>query len=209
VHTAEIRQAIAEGVKVEEESGNLAQVFMSLATMRGVKLSKSQTDELVGFVRHYVELVPTLLEQVRSAAAKAGVGSSVAPIIEVAEQYFLAREDLMPDRLGLLGLMDDAYLANSLMEDVASRYRKHKGGTVWPAEMSNANAAMRAMIGEPQVSALDAIRTNALQGHGIQQAMQDLVAPGPVLNFPRFDTSYGGCTLDEYVNIQMGAMGIL
>ena len=74
--------------------------------------------------RLQLEQVPDLIDAVAEAAAAARVGDAVAPILEAAEEYFLDADDLLPDSLGILGLMDDMYLALSLLQSVSEQYRQ-------------------------------------------------------------------------------------
>ncbi len=72
--------------------------------------------EAIGFCREIIEAVPVLLDRLREEAAKQGIGPLVEPLVAHAEGYFLRSVDALPEAtFGELGLLDDAYLALSIV----------------------------------------------------------------------------------------------
>lgn len=59
----------------------------------------------------YVLLVPALLEGLHQAAEARGELGKVQPLLALIAEYFFDANDLIPDHQGVVGLVDDAYLA--------------------------------------------------------------------------------------------------
>ena len=85
---------------------------------------------LLRFVSAYIEQVPELLQAAHQVAQEAGIEAQIKPVLKVAEQFFLQPPALMAGHEGLEGLLDEAYLAHRLVEEVNDRYITHSGRTV-------------------------------------------------------------------------------
>jgi hypothetical protein len=68
--------------------------------------------------------------------------------------YFVTPDDIIPDELGLLGLIDDAYLTHCLIQSVSDQYQAQTGFVLMPSDMTKASQIIRSLIGEPQASLL-------------------------------------------------------
>ena len=88
----------------------------AIRTRRGADASRAQVDDAVGFCRDIIAAVPVLIDRVREAADARGVSRLCEPVLAHAEAYFVSPVDAMPEGLlGELGLLDDAYLALSVV----------------------------------------------------------------------------------------------
>jgi uncharacterized membrane protein YkvA (DUF1232 family) len=213
MQTDKIRGIIKEANVIETNTGNLATAIKQFAAMRGVQLAANQIQETVQFVRKYVEHVPALLEQISAAARAKGVYEQVNPILKVAEDYFIAPLDVIPDYYGLLGLVDDAYLAHSLMQSVSDSYQQKSNCPLLPADMKAANLFVRNLIGEPHASMLDAAVANALGSGSLLQQVQQILgaaAGGGYFNMGgQPDPVWGNASVEEIANVRLGAMGVV
>lgn len=207
MQTKKIRRLIREAVASEQATSNLADALDGLALLRGIRLAGAQRAEILKFIQEYVEHAPALLEAIDAAAREAGIAGEVAPIIDAAEQYFLAPFDLIPDHFGLLGLVDDAYVAHSLMQRLSDSYKANTGRTILPSDLTRANQFIRALIGEPQASMLDTAVAGVLGAPQIQQSLGSLLGSGFSMAGP--DPVWGYATIDEVVDARLGAMGVI
>jgi uncharacterized membrane protein YkvA (DUF1232 family) len=208
MHTKQIRKLIVEAIAIEEKTHNLRNALDTVASMRGCRLTEQQRKEAIQFIQEYVEHAPALLDHIAEAARKAGIYQQISDILDAAEQYFLQSFDLMPDSLGLLGLMDDAYVAHKIIQDLSDRYQQQSGFTLVPSDMTNTNFVMRTLIGEPQASMLDNAIAVTLGQPLLQQALQAAINNGAFMNLQGPDPIWGNASIDEIVNTRMGVLGI-
>ena len=212
MQTNKIRKMIEKGVIVENNTGNLAGAINQAAVWRGIQLNPTQVTDMVNFVREYVEHAPALLDQIFTAAKKAGILNQVKPILEAAEEYFFAPIDVIPDHLGLLGLVDDAYLTHSLVQAISNMYQANSGSTLLPLDLTEVNQFIRNLIGEPQASMLDAGVANVLNGTAFQQSLNQFLqlSPGTMINMAGGpDPIWGNASVEEIANVRLGAMGVI
>lgn len=211
MQTNKIREMIKEAAVIENNTGNLAGAIAQLAALRGVQLNSDQIKDAVKFIREYVEHAPALLDQIYTAAKKAGILNQINPMLKAAEEYFFAPEDVIPDRLGLLGLVDDAYLTHSLVQAISNMYQATSGGTLLPLDLTAVNQIIRNLIGEPQASMLDAGVATVLNGAAFQQSINPFLqlSPGPMFDMSGGpDPIWGNASIDEIVETRLGAMGV-
>ena len=105
----------------------------------------------------YIHHVPDFLEALKDAAQKAGIENHVFPFLQVAERYFISPPTLPNDHSGLMALMDEAYLAHRLFEEVNDRYITRVGMPLIPWDMTLANVVANQLIGEELANRLDAL----------------------------------------------------
>ncbi len=98
-----------------------------------------------------IDAIPAILEQLSTAAQQGGVAHLVGPLIQQVAQYFLSEQDLIPDRSGTLGLLDDAYLAHAFLHQMNVAYAASTGHPLLPFDAAPTIQVLRALLG-PQVS---------------------------------------------------------
>jgi uncharacterized membrane protein YkvA (DUF1232 family) len=209
MQTAKIDRQIEEAVRHERSTGTLAGLIRQYAQLHGVQPSAADVAGTVAFVEEYVRHAPAVLQALAAAAQQAGVHAEIAPVLTAAEEYFHAPLDVIPDHMGLLGLMDDAYLAHCLVQGASQRYGQRTGTPLvpLPSDMSQANHVIRGLIGEPLASQLDMGVAATLGMPAIQQAL----AQFPVLSDPLPmgpDPIWGNMSISERVDHPMGMLGI-
>src|SRR5690606_36003821 len=92
---------------------------------RTIRIREDAATTLFNFVQAYIERVPDMLEAAQSVANHAKMRPQLIPVLKVAEEFFLQPgEDPELDR-GMLVLLDEAYLAHRLVEEVNDRYVAH------------------------------------------------------------------------------------
>jgi hypothetical protein len=209
IDTRVIRKRTQDAVSQDMRTGQLAQGLREGGTVVGCSMTTQQMDACVAFIRGYVNATADLLDDTIQAAAAAGVTSELDPIMSQIAAYWSDQYDFIPDAEGLIGLVDDAYLSWKTMELVDDLHRQRSGQRLVPQDLSGQNLTMRWLLGEPLASMIDGRITAIVQGDAIQGAVTDLARSPVPLSYPAVDRSYGGCTLDEYVDIQAGAMGLV
>ena len=119
---------------------------------------------LKGFIVAYIEQVPEVLEAANQVAREAGIEAQIRPVLKVAEQFFLQPPALMAGHEGLEGLLDEAYLAHRLVEEINDRYIAHLGQPLIPLDTTVANLVAHQLIGETFANQLDEAVHHAVDG---------------------------------------------
>ena len=101
------------------------------------------------FVSAYIEQVPELLQAAHEVSLEAGIEAQIKPVLTVAE---------------LEGLLDEAYLAHRLVEEVNDRYIAHLGAPLIPLDTTVANLIAHQLIGEAFANQLDEAVHHAVDG---------------------------------------------
>lgn len=153
-----LRELIQHALAHEAHSGDLArQIERQVDCLHPViRLPASDArGALVRFVSAYVEQVPDMLDAAHSVACEAGIEAWVKPVLQLAEQFFLSPPQIMAGHQGLDALLDEAYLAHRLVEEVNDRYITHLGQPLIPLDTTQANVIAHQLIGEPFANQLD------------------------------------------------------
>lgn len=208
MQTQLIRKKIQQALAVEEESGNLTQNLLRAAESRGIHLSDRELNNLFVFIYQYIEHVPALLEQMLAVAKKQEILNQVIPILEAAEKYFIAPGDFIPDRLGLLGLMDDAYVVHRLIQSISDMYREQTGFSILNVDMTAVNDMVRELVGEPHASLLDAGVADKLDTPEMENSMLALLDSGKGFRMTGPDPIWGNVSMNDLLDSKAGAWGI-
>ena len=209
----EIRTIIQAALEDEQRSGRLRGAVRTVARANGANPTKREVAGIVGCVREYVELVPLYMEQARAAARNTGISAQVDQLISQLELYWLEENDVIPDHLGLMGVMDDAYASLTLLQALSEYSRSSAGRPLIADDLTPANQMIRVLLGEPAATILDQQVGNALASALMPQLLNQLAAGqfmlGPTPGSHWGGSSWEGTTLDDYVNTQLGAMGVI
>lgn len=162
-----LQQLIQRAQQHEANTGQLAEQMRNHLDQLhpSIRLPNSDTDGvLLRFVSAYIEQVPELLQAAQQVAREAGIEAQIKPVLKVAEQFFLQPPALMAGHEGLEGLLDEAYLAHRLVEEVNDRYITHLGAPLIPLDTTVANLIAHQLIGEPFANQLDEAVHHAVDG---------------------------------------------
>jgi hypothetical protein len=158
MNTAALRQLIALAHQHEAATNQLSQ---QLATQldslhRSIRLPANDAQGVLErFVAAYVAEVPDLLDAAHAVAENAGIQAQIKPVLKIAEEYFLQPPALMQGHEGLDGLLDEAYLAHRLVEEVNDLYIGQFGQPLIPLDTTVANLIAHQLIGEAFANQLD------------------------------------------------------
>jgi len=172
-----IRQLIRQAQEQDSATGKLLE-FVECRKKRlhaAIKLPEQQaTKGLADFVVRYIKHVPDFIDAIRCMAQEAGIAKDVEPLLKIASDYFMSPPSIIDPHSQLEALLDEAYLAHRLLEEVNDRFMAKSGIPLAPMDMTVANVIAHELIGEPFANELDqAVLFSAellLNEHGFEGA---------------------------------------
>jgi uncharacterized membrane protein YkvA (DUF1232 family) len=210
MYAEQIRQMIADAVREDARTGRLASVLVQMARGNGRTVAPEDVANEVEFIRNYVEGVPGWLETLDAEATKAGMAPAVAPVLQAALQYFLEGCDFIPDHLGLIGLVDDAYLALRMVEVANEHAAKQVGRKLVDVELGAVNSVIRTLIGDQMAGQLEAMVAGASEQTWFKNLLTNLSidAAGGLPLRPDPHPIYSNPSAAELVRLEMGRHGV-
>lgn len=202
---------ISDAVADEARTGRLANALRERAGTHGLSPGDQEVGNAVAFVREYVEHVPAHLRNGLEAARTVGREAEMQAVVDEATRYWLAPSDIIPDRLGLLGIMDDAYYALCLMQAVSDRYEEDTGRALFARNLRAANASIRNLIGEPAASQIDMYIGTQLNADPMTQMLHALTAMSShrgAFPIPERESIWGDRSTEEVVKARLGRLGL-
>ena len=156
--TVTIRHAINSAKKQEKNTGQLARLLE--ARTGGLHHAIQLPEEhvvpvLLNFITHYIDHVPEFVDAVDAIATDAGLDVYTEPVMAVAADFFAQPPELLNGHSGLTALMDEAYLAHRLIEEVNDRFMASSGLPLVPMDMTRSNLIIHHLISEPFANQLD------------------------------------------------------
>lgn len=172
-----IRELIQRAQEQDSATGKLLE-FVECRKKRlhtAIKLPEHQAAKgLADFVVRYIKHVPDFIDAIRSMAQEAGIAKDVEPLLKIASDYFMSPPSIVDPHSHLEALLDEAYLAHRLLEEVNDRFMAKSGIPLAPMDMTVANVIAHELIGEPFANELDqAVLFSAellLNEHGFEGA---------------------------------------
>jgi len=110
---------------------------------------------LEDFVVRYLEQVPEFIGAIAEITREAGIDDQVQPLLDIACEYFLSPPDLINGHSQMEALLDEAYLAHRLLEEINDRFISQGGIPLAPMDTTRANVIAHELIGEPFANELD------------------------------------------------------
>jgi hypothetical protein len=165
MNTPALRALIQRALDHEASNGDLARQLDAQLDRLHPTIQLPSSDArgaLARFVAAYVEQVPDVLDAANAVARDAGIEPRVKPVLKLAEQFFLSPPSIMEGHQGLDALLDEAYLAHRLVEEVNDRYIAHLGQPLIPLDTTVANVIAHQLIGEAFANQLDEAVHHAL-----------------------------------------------
>jgi len=121
---------------------------------------------LMDFITDYVESVPSCLQLVKALSKQLGFYEYAAPFVDMAEDYFLHPPASLPTEDSLEALLDEAFLAHRLLEEVNDHHIRHLQRPLLPLDMTEANIIVHHLLGDELANRLDQL---------VQQAASQLL----------------------------------
>lgn len=206
--TNRINKMIESAISDEEKTGRLASTVKEVARQNGVNLTVQQVNDVISFVKDYIRHIPLYIDDALALAQRTGIKREIEQMIRELEAYWYEMHDVIPDHLGLMGVLDDAYASMSLLQQVSDYCKTTSGHAILSQDWSHANQYMRNLIGEPAASVIDQRVGITIAQNMMGQVMNRILSSGFAFDSGP-DPIWGNASIDQIVDTQMGAMGIV
>lgn len=155
---ADIEALVQKAKALDTENHQLSKMLEARVTHlhNAIKLpEKNAVQVLHAFVTRYIERVPMFIGAMDHISHEVGINEPIAPLLNIACDYFLSPPALVKGRDWLEALLDEAYLAHRLLEEVNDRFIGYCGAPLAPMDTTRANVIIHELIGEPFANELD------------------------------------------------------
>lgn len=177
MNTAQIQKIISDQFADPQSAMDLQKLLKEVAERQGAQPNAMELAHGSSFIYNYLEQVPYLLTVAWTSAKNVGLETEITSILKMVESYWIEDDDVIPDNLGIFGLLDDAYCSLSSMQSLSDLYRMQSGKHLFPDDLSAANSIMRKIIGEPYISQLDELVSEAITDAKVEEAVKWLASP--------------------------------
>jgi uncharacterized membrane protein YkvA (DUF1232 family) len=167
---------IADHCGDAQSDPQLRDLLAAVAERLGISAQEKDLDQGSRFVLGYIRQVPYMMKVAWTAATNVGLEPEMTQILETVDSYWIEGNDIIPDELGVIGLMDDAYCSLTSLQVVSDLYQLQTGKHLFPDNLGSANNAMRKIIGEPYASELDRIVITTMQQAGLLNAVKSFAS---------------------------------
>jgi hypothetical protein len=175
--TAQIQNIISRQFADPQSALDLQKLLKVVAERQGAQPNAMDLVHGSSFIYNYLEQVPYLLTVAWTSARNVGLETEVTSILKMVESYWIEDDDVIPDSLGIFGLLDDAYCSLLSMQTLSDIYRAQSGKHLFPDDLTAANMVMRKIIGEPYIAELDALVDKAIADAQVEDAVKWLTSP--------------------------------
>lgn len=206
VDTSQIQSMIEELTADGQTAPELLDLLAVVAERQGTQPSKDQLDNGSRFVMAYISQVPYMMKVAWTAASNVGLEHEMQRILDMVRSYWVEGDDVIPDDLGVIGLLDDAYCSLTSLQAVSDHYRLQTGKHLFPDDLTAANQAMRRIIGEPYASELDRIVIRTMKETGLIESVKMLADEEKRIHFNTNSTIWshgpaGQLEIDDLKNL--------
>jgi len=175
--TAQIQKIISDQFADPQSALDLQKLLKVVAKRQNAKPTAMDLAQGSSFIYNYLEQVPYLLTVAWTSARNVGLETEVTSILKMVESYWIEDDDVIPDNLGIFGLLDDAYCSLLSLQTLSDLYRMQSGKHLFPDDLTAANKIMRKIIGEPYTSELDELVGKAIAEARVEEAVKWLASP--------------------------------
>lgn len=153
-----IRDIIDAAIRSEHNSNALRSRLEQQLPLLRTKLVLPELeplDALMAFILGYVKSVPGCLRLVTVVSKRLGFFEYAAPFLHMAEDYFLQPPEELPCDAGLEALLDEAFLAHRLLEEINDHHIRHLQRPLLPVDMTEANTIVHHLLGDSLATRLE------------------------------------------------------
>jgi uncharacterized membrane protein YkvA (DUF1232 family) len=186
--TSRIESMIAMACAEPGAREDLGELLVAVADNQGNAADPGEIEFAVEFVCRFLEMVPYMIKVAWTAAGNVGLERQMRQILEIVQSYWLEDNDVIPDNLGVIGILDDAYCSLTSLQAVSDHYQLQTGKYLFPDNLTSANRAMRKIIGEPYASELDRMVIATMRDSGVVDAVKAMADPEKKLHFANQST---------------------
>jgi hypothetical protein len=154
----EIRKRIDVARRQELGTGQLAERLQQELPQLRAKLilpEENPLAALLDFITDYIENVPSCLQLVAASSKELGFYDYAAPFLDMAEQYFLRPPAGLAEGGSMEALLDEAFLAHRLLEEINDHHIRHLHRPLLPLDMTEANIIVHHLLGDELANKLD------------------------------------------------------
>lgn len=154
----DIKALVQQAETLYSDNGQLTETLEARVKHlhNAIKLpEKDSVQALRAFVIRYIERVPMFIDAIDHISREAGINEPIAPLLNIACDYFLSPPELITGRSPLEALLGEAYLAHRLLEETNDRFIGYCGVPLAPMDTTRANVIVHELIGEPFANELD------------------------------------------------------
>jgi uncharacterized membrane protein YkvA (DUF1232 family) len=207
--TSSIEAIIAECSAEHADDHELRDLLAAIAERHGRLVDGNEISLAVRFVSSYISQAPYMMKVAWTAGRSIGLESEMDRILHAVQSYWEQHDDIIPDNLGMIGLLDDAYCSLCTLQAVSDHFQLQTGKYLFPDDLSAANRIMRKIIGEPYASDLDKLVMTTMRESRVVESMKKLASHEKQLDFARQSTIWNhGPAGDLGVNVLAG-IGLL
>lgn len=160
-----VRRTIADARRLELLTGSFEFSLQNKKRRlhRAIQLpSQRSSGALVDFVTRYIEQTVILIESMEQRARDLGLAEAVRPAISTAIAFFRvpplpSRQTIPEGEPRLRMLMEQAYLAQRLLEEENDLFALWRDARLITFEITQVNLIIHQLIGEPRANQLDVI----------------------------------------------------
>jgi uncharacterized membrane protein YkvA (DUF1232 family) len=177
METTLIQEIISTQFADPRSAVDLHRLLKSVAALEGASPGEVELAHGSSFIYNYMEQVPYLLTVAWTSARNVGLEAEMKSILDMVVSYWIEDDDVIPDHLGIVGLLDDAYCSLSSLQSLSDLYRMQSGKYLFPDDLTAANKIMRKIIGEPYAAQLDEIVSKAVDDAQVKDAVKLMASP--------------------------------
>lgn len=208
METALIKSMIAAQFADPHAAADLQELLAVVAEREGAKPNHAELARGASFIYSYIEQVPYMLTVAWTSAKSVGLEAEIETILGMIESYWIEDNDVIPDNLGIIGLLDDAYCSLLSMQTMSDFYQLQTGKFLFPDDLTVANTIMRKIIGEPYATELDNIVSKVMLDANIKDAVKLLASPEKQKMFARQATIWNHGPVKKLEVGQLTGLGL-
>lgn len=153
--TETIAAQISKAFDHERRTGTFRSAAFQYLTLNGRPVDEAGYQGLWSVLQGVFIDLPRFMSGIRETAAGTGFEQPVADLIVRLEAYWTKENDILPDSLGLIGILDDAYCCLCSLDNVSKKCLAATGKRLVAEDLAVLRSFFRVMIGEPAASRLD------------------------------------------------------
>ncbi|NJK31661.1 MAG: hypothetical protein HC927_04165 [Deltaproteobacteria bacterium] len=195
---------VEAAVAIEAKDRHLANYLSDRATERDASLDAEELSQALELFELYVRSVPELLAAASTSAAGTVVEAVMEKVMEAAITYWDEPDDLVPDELGVLGLLDDAYFSLQLLERVSDRLLEESGQRLIADDLSPLHVVVRDIIGEHLAEVLDDLVILSLSNAPVDELVATIQEHSGSFILHSAQSSFTGMSVAQLVEERLG-----
>jgi uncharacterized membrane protein YkvA (DUF1232 family) len=206
--TETIEQMISDCFEEAVAITELGELVSAIAESRGNSPDEASVNAGCTFICDYIQQVPYMIKIGWTSAINVGLDTEIKGILDAVTSYWYQDNDIIPDHLGVIGLLDDAYCSLTSLQSVSDHYRLQTGKYLFPMDLTSANKMIREFLGDPYGPELDQFVANTLHDAGIMDAVQAMASKEKQLDFSKQGTIWNHGTVESMDTAALRHLGL-